>query len=49
MIDTGADVSVITAETARRIGKGILPTKRMFTGADRGVLDVMTNFHLVTS
>ena len=46
MVDTGADVSVITTETARRMGEEILPTKRMFTGADGSVLDVVEKVRL---
>ena len=41
LVDTGADVSVITMKTAERLGGKIVETKRLFTGADGSMLQVV--------
>ena len=41
LVDTGADVSVITTATAERLGGQVARTERLFTGADGSLLDVV--------
>ena len=41
LVDTGADVSVITAITAERLGGKDAKAKRLFTGVNRSLLDVV--------
>ena len=41
LVDTGADVSVITATTAERLGGKVAKLERIFTGADGSLLDIV--------
>ena len=46
IVDTGADVTVITPETANRLGLERKPTKREFRGADGNKLNIKFRTHI---
>lgn len=51
MVDTGADITVLTEHTATRLKCELVPSSRILTGADGSKLDVVgeTELHLVSA